>query len=42
MDTKKALTRSAIAGFERRVTLRLYAVSISIVVVVALLRHFWT
>lgn len=35
-------TRSAIKAFERRMTLRLYAVGVVIVVAVALLRHFWT
>ncbi|CAB3805312.1 hypothetical protein [Pararobbsia alpina] len=28
--------------FERRMTRRLYAVGVAIVVAVALLRHFWT
>ncbi|MFM0752597.1 hypothetical protein [Paraburkholderia strydomiana] len=35
-------TRSAIKACERRMTLRLYAVGVVIVVAVALLRHFWT
>jgi hypothetical protein len=34
--------QSALDAFERRMTLRLYAVGVGIVVAVALLRHFWT
>jgi hypothetical protein len=33
---------SVIEAFERRLTRRLYAVGVGIVVAVALLRHFWT
>lgn len=32
----------ALQAFERRMTLRLYAVAAGIVLAVALLRHFWT
>lgn len=34
-------TRSAIKAFERRMTLRLYAVGVGAVIAVVLLRHFW-
>jgi hypothetical protein len=33
---------SAIEAFERRLTRKLYAVAIAVVLAQALLRHFWT
>lgn len=33
---------SAIEAFERRMTRRLYAVAVAVLLAEALLRHFWT
>jgi hypothetical protein len=36
-----ALTRSAFKSFERRITLRLYAVSVGIMLANAVMLHYW-
>lgn len=41
-QTRNLAMHSALDAFERRMTRRLYAVGVGIVVAVALLRHFWT
>jgi hypothetical protein len=40
--TRDQTMHSAIEAFERRMTRRLYAVGVTYVVAVALLRRFWT
>jgi hypothetical protein len=45
MDSANEATqtmRSALEAFERRMTLRLYAVGVVVLLAEALLRHFWT
>ena len=42
VEARNQAMQSALDAFERRMTLRLYAVSVGIVIAVALLRHLWT
>jgi hypothetical protein len=39
--TRNQMMRSEVDAFERRMTRRLYAVAVVVVVAQALLRHFW-